>query len=265
YKDRGAVTLISYLKQKGIKKISEDSSGNAGAAIAAYAARAGIEALIYVPETAKGNKLRQIEAYGAKVIRVKGSREDVAINAEKAGVYYASHVLNPEFRDGIRTLSYEISRDLGWKSPDLIFLPVSAGTLLLGVYEGFRHLLISGIIEKMPKIIAVQTSQVMPVCSKLKGIPYTPPAQVSSVADALISTNPILIDEMIKVLKENGDCVIVDEREIIDAHSKLAKSGFFVEYSSATVYAAYEKYNSNGENNDLLSVLILTGHGLKTV
>jgi len=82
-------------------------------------------------------------------------------------------VLNPEFRDGIRTLSYEIIRDLGWRSPDIVFLPLSAETLLLGIYEGFRHLLESGVIERIPKIVAVQTSQVMPVCSKLKGLPFT--------------------------------------------------------------------------------------------
>ena len=89
YKDRGSVTLISYLAQMGIKEISEDSSGNAGASIAAYGAAAGMKVRIYVPSTARGNKLKQIESYGAEVIKIEGSREDVAKAAENSPYYYA--------------------------------------------------------------------------------------------------------------------------------------------------------------------------------
>ncbi len=261
YKDRGAVTLISYLKQKGIRRISEDSSGNAGASIAAYGAAAGMEVEIYVPESVTGIKARQIELYGAKIIKVKGTREDVAKAAEQSNAYYASHILQPHFRDGIRSLAYEIVKDLGWKVPDYFFIPTSAGTLLLGVYEGFKHLLNNGIIETMPKIISVQTEQVMPVCAKIKGINYTPPTKVTSIADALVSTQPYLLNEMIKVLKETGECIVVNDEEIINAHRELAKNGILAEYSSATVYAAYKKMNIKGEN----VVLHITGSGLKTI
>ncbi|MEM3832517.1 MAG: pyridoxal-phosphate dependent enzyme [Thermoprotei archaeon] len=261
YKDRGAVTLISYLKQRGVKRISEDSSGNAGASIAAYSAAAGIEVEIYVPENVVGVKAKQIELYGAKIIKVKGSREDVAKAAELSGAYYASHILQPHFRDGIRSLAYEIVRDLGWNVPDYFFIPTSAGTLLLGVYEGFKHLLNNGIIEIMPKIISVQTEQVMPVCAKIKEINYTPPTKITSIADALISTQPYLLNEMVKILKETGECIVVNDEEIIDAHRELAKNGILVEYSSATVYAAYKKMKIKDEN----VVLHITGNGLKTI
>ncbi|AKA73787.1 pyridoxal-phosphate dependent enzyme [Saccharolobus solfataricus] len=256
YKDRGAVTLVSYLMEKGIRRISEDSSGNAGSAIAAYSAAAGIEAYIFVPETAKGGKLKQIESYGAHLIRVKGSREDVAKAAENSGYYYASHVLQPQFRDGIRTLAYEIVRDLDWKIPNYVFLPVSAGTLLLGVYKGFKHLLDSGVISEMPKIVAVQTEQVMPLCAKFKNISYMPPDKVTSIADALVSTRPFLLDYMQKAISE---CVVVNDNEILEAWKELAKMGLLVEYSSATVFAAYKKFSvDNG-------VLVLTGSGLKVL
>ncbi|MEM0362224.1 MAG: pyridoxal-phosphate dependent enzyme [Sulfolobaceae archaeon] len=254
YKDRGSVTLISYLAEKGIKRISEDSSGNAGASIAAYSAAAGIEAFIFVPENAKGNKLKQIEAYDARVIKVSGSREDVAKAAETSGYYYASHVLQPQFRDGIRTLAYEIVES--FKKVKYIFLPVSAGTLLLGVYKGLKHLLDSGIIDEIPNIVAVQTEQVMPLCAKLKNINYKPPEKITSIADALVSTRPVLLDQMIKVVNE---CIVVNDNEIISAWKKLARMGLLVEYSSATVYAAYEKFKVND------AVLVLTGSGLKTI
>ncbi|MEM0068547.1 MAG: pyridoxal-phosphate dependent enzyme [Saccharolobus sp.] len=254
YKDRGSVTLISYLAEKGIKRISEDSSGNAGASIAAYSAAAGIEAFIFVPENAKGNKLKQIEAYEARVIKVSGSREDVAKAAENSGYYYASHVLQPQFRDGIRTLAYEIVES--FKKVKYIFLPVSAGTLLLGVYKGLKHLLDSGIIDEIPNIVAVQTEQVMPLCAKLKNINYKPPEKITSIADALVSTKPVLLDQMIKVVNE---CIVVNDNEIISAWKKLARMGLLIEYSSATVYAAYEKFKVND------AVLVLTGSGLKTI
>ncbi|BCU68934.1 pyridoxal-phosphate dependent enzyme [Stygiolobus caldivivus] len=253
YKDRGSVTLISYLKQVGIKDISEDSSGNAGASISAYSAAAGINATIFVPENAKGSKLRQIESYGAKVVKVKGSRDDVMKAAMGSGKYYASHILQPFFRDGIRTLAYEIISQ--YKDTREIVIPVSAGTLLLGLYEGLTHLLRSGIIEEKPKIIAVQTEQVMPLCASFHKIPYTPPEKVDSIADALVSTQPVLLPEMMKAIDE---CVVVKEEEILRSWKDLARMGLLVEYSSATVLAGSEKVDLQDP------VLVLTGSGLKT-
>ncbi|MDT7901450.1 MAG: pyridoxal-phosphate dependent enzyme [Acidianus sp.] len=260
YKDRGSVTLISYLAENGINAISEDSSGNAGASIAAYGSAAGMLVKIFVPSTARGNKLKQIESYGAEVVKVEGSREEVAKAAENSPYYYASHVLQPQFRDGIRSLAYEIVRDLGWRAPDNVFLPTSAGTLLLGVFEGFRHMFNQGIIAKIPNIIAVQTEQVMPLCSKVKGIKYTPPEKVTSIADALVSTNPFLLPEMVEVIRKYGDCIVVNDEEILDSWKELARKGLLVEYSSATVYSAYKKSKPEG-----LSVLVLTGNGLKVL
>ncbi|EZQ06756.1 MULTISPECIES: pyridoxal-phosphate dependent enzyme [Acidianus] len=256
YKDRGSVTLISYLKQKGITSISEDSSGNAGASIAAYGSAAGMSVKIFVPSSARGAKLRQIEAYGSKVIKVDGSREDVSRAAESSGSYYASHVLQPFFRDGIRSLAYELARQA--QKIDEVFIPTSAGTLLLGLFEGFRHLTSQGIIRDIPKLIAVQTEQVMPVCSKLNGVQYSPPEKVTSLADALVSTNPFLLKEMIDILKKYGECVVVNEDEILSSWRELARKGLYVEYSSATTLAALKKQGSEG-----FSVLLLTGSGLK--
>jgi len=114
YKDRGSVTLISWLHQAGLTRISEDSSGNAGASIAALWGSSGHACLGFCAHQREGSKNRQIEAYGAQVTRVEGSRNDVAKAAENSANYFASHVWQPEFRDGIRSLAYEIVRDLGW-------------------------------------------------------------------------------------------------------------------------------------------------------
>jgi threonine synthase len=147
-----------------------------------------------------------------------------------------------------------------------VYLPASAGTLLLGVASGFRHLVESNVIEAMPIIVACQTSQVSPLYHHFKGSTYHPPERIASVADALVSTNPPLLDLMTKALREaEGNTVTVEETEIARAFQELAHKGFFVEPSSAVAYAAYKKQTNSGkmpeEGN---TVIVLTGTGLKT-
>jgi len=272
FKDRGSTVLISALHiplKKAGGHIAEDSSGNAGASIAAYAARTGLKAKIYVPENISGPKFSQIKFYGAEVVKVSGSRSKIAEEAQKTekGKYYVGHILHPLFRDGIRSLAYEIAEQFRWHIPERIYLPVSAGTLLLGVIEGFKHLVKSNIITSMPKIVACQTLQVSPLYHSFKGLTYTPPETITSIADALVSVNPPLLNLMVKQLKESdGDVIMVEEAEIFDAFTELSKKGFFVEPSSAVAYAAYKKQLKNKETSkEDTTVIILTGAGLKTI
>jgi threonine synthase len=271
FKDRGSTVLISALQEQ-LKKaggyVSEDSSGNAGASIAAYATRAGLKAKIYVPQNVSGPKFSQIQFYGAEVVKVSGSRSKVAEEAQKPEKrkVYVGHIVHPLFRDGIRSLAYELAEEFGWKLPDRIYLPVSAGTLLLGVINGFKHLETSGLIDVFPKIVACQTRQVSPLYHRFKGLSYTPPKRITSIADALVSVDPPLLDLMIKNLKKvNSDAVMVEESEILAAFIELARRGFFVEPSSAVTYAAYEKQLEIKETSkDDEAVIVLTGNGLKS-
>lgn len=271
FKDRGSTVLVSAL-HKSLKKangyISEDSSGNAGASIAAYTARAGLKAKIYVPENVSGQKLNQSLFYGAETVKVSGNRNRVTEEAMKSedGKFYVGHVLHPLFRDGIRTLAYELAEQFSWKLPEYIYLPVSAGTLLLGMISGLVHLKDSGVIDTVPKIVACQTRQVSPLYHRFKRLKYVPPKTVSSVADALIGVDPPLLELMDKKLKEiNGDTVIVEENEIIEAFRDLARNGFFVEPSSAVAYAVYKKQLQNRKiSRDAKAAIVLTGIGLKT-
>ncbi len=271
FKDRGSAVLISAI-WRSVKKsggfISEDSSGNAGASVAAYAARSGLKARVYVPETVSGPKLTQIRLYGAEVVKVRGDRAKVAEEAEKTdkGKVYVGHIFHPIFRDGIRSLAYEITEQLGWQPPERIYLPVSAGTLLLGVTSGFRHLAESRINVTAPKIVACQTRQVSPLYHRFRDLEYTPPARITSIADALVSTNPPLLDLMEQRLKEmRGDVAIVEEEHILEAFHELAEKGFLVEPSSAVAYAAYKREIEDREDaEDERTVIILTGTGLKS-
>jgi threonine synthase len=271
FKDRGSTVLVSALHEQ-IREaggyISEDSSGNAGASMAAYAARAGLNARIYVPENVAGPKFNQIQFYGAQVTKVSGGRARVTEEAQKVErrKFYVGHILHPLFRDGMRSLAYELFEQFGWSVPERVYLPVSAGTLLLGLISGFKHLSDSGGIDALPKIVACQTRQVSPLYHLFKGLKYDPPETVTSVADALVSIKPPLLDMMVKRLKEvKGDAVMVGEDEIIEAFLELARSGFFVEPSSAVAFAGYKKQL---KTNALLKqgrvAIVLTGSGLKT-
>jgi threonine synthase len=272
FKDRGSTTLISAvhrLIRRAGGCISEDSSGNAGASMAAYAARAGLRAKIFVPETVSGPKFSQIRFYGAEVAKIAGSRSKVAEEAQEAekGKQYVGHILHPLFRDGMRTLAYEIAEQFDWRAPQRVYLPASAGTLLLGIIGGFNHLLKSNVIDTMPKIVACQTDQVSPLYHRFKNLKYSPPRKITSIADALVSTNPPLLTLMVKQLKAaNGDVAMVGEKETYQAFVELAHKGFFVEPSSAVAYAAYKKQIKKKEasRNDV-TVIILTGTGLKTM
>lgn len=117
FKNRGSAVTISALHpilKKGY--VAEDSSGNAGASLAAYTARAGLKAKIYVPETISGPKFNQIQSYRAEIVKIKGSRSKVSEKAQesKEGKHYVGHILHPLFRDGLRSLSYEITEQLNW-------------------------------------------------------------------------------------------------------------------------------------------------------
>ena len=166
FKARGAKTMISILKNLGIKHIIEDSSGNAASAIAAYAAAANMKCTAYVPENIAEGKLKQIETFGAQIRLVIGNRDTAAKTAQKEATksktYYASHVYNPLFFEGIKSLAYEIYHQLNDHVPEYIFLPVGNGTMLLGLYYGFEE------IGRLPKFIAVQSENCCPLYNAFK-------------------------------------------------------------------------------------------------
>ncbi len=142
FKDRGMTVMISYLRSRGITRVLEDSSGNAGASLSAYAAAAGLDCRILVPETASYPKIAQIAACGADVVTIKGSRQDVAEAAlrQSTEIFYASHNWQPFFVEGIKTLAYELWEQLEFRAPDNLVVPLGYGSNVLGAERGFDEL-----------------------------------------------------------------------------------------------------------------------------
>src|SRR6185436_17459265 len=152
-KDRGMTVLVSYLKSRGVRRVLEDSSGNAGASLSAYAAAAGMECRILVPETASYPKIAQIAACGADVMTIRGSRQDVADAALRmsAEIFYASHNWVPLFTEGTKTLAYEVWEQLGFQTPDNVVTPLGNGSNVTGSLRGFEELKRSGEIDRIPR------------------------------------------------------------------------------------------------------------------
>ena len=268
FKDRGASSLITHLVEIGVDNIVEDSSGNAGAAIAAYSSIAGIKCKVFVPAGAPEGKKLQIRSYGAELVEVNGSRAEVSKAAMKEGEksYYASHLWNPFFIEGLKTISYEYVEQTKGYSPDVVFIPVGSGGLFLGIYKGFKELKKLNVVNVMPRLIAVQAQGFTPVYDLMYGKHESEIPKVI-LADGIAIPHPPRVDQVVKAIKETkGDVVVVYNNEIIKAFKELAKMGFFVEPTSATVLAALWKSLDLGlvERGETV-FLPLTGFGLKAI
>ena len=158
FKDRGTAVTVSWLRAHGVQEIVVDSSGNAGASFAAYAARAGVRLRLFVPADASPAKLLQARAHGATVVAVPGPRsaagEAARRSLEGAGpdVAYGSHLWQPAFLAGTATFAYEVFEGLGGRAPDAVVAPLGGGTLLLGVHLGFTRLRAAGLIDRDARV-----------------------------------------------------------------------------------------------------------------
>ncbi|MFB6201505.1 MAG: pyridoxal-phosphate dependent enzyme [Halorhabdus sp.] len=262
FKDRGAAVVVSHALERGADRVLEDSSGNAGLAIATYAARAGLDAEIFVPSDAKPGKLRAIEATGTDLRRIDGTREDVTdacIDAvEKGEGYYASHAWEPLFLAGTATFALEVAAQRGWRAPDAVVTPLGHGTLFLGAARGFQRLHRGGWIDDVPRLYGVQAAGVAPMAAA-RGNDRDAPR--NDVADGIQIAEPVRRDGILDAIDATGgDAVAVTAGETKRAHERLAGEGLAVEPTSATAVAGLERLRARNaiESEDEV-VLPLTG------
>jgi threonine synthase len=272
FKDRGAAVAVAWLRDRGVLHVIEDSSGNAGAALAGYAARAGIACTVFVPTAASPAKLAQIETYGAVVVRVAGARTDVteaAVGAASGpGVTYASHLWNPAFLAGTRTFAFEAWEQLGRRAPDAVVFPVGAGTLLLGAHRGFRDLLDAGLIERVPRIIGVQSAACAPLAAAVDAgstVPVPIRRAASGMAEGILLADPPRGRAILDAVRSTGGTIVaVDDGLLVDALRRLGRLGLFVEPTSAVAAAGLARLAERGFVGPGQTVVCaLTGSGLK--
>ena len=299
YKDRGASVLLTHLKALGVEEVVEDSSGNAGAAIAAYSARAGIRCTIYCPASTSKGKLAQIAAYGAELRLVEGNRTATtgAVKAAAKTVCYASHNWHPFFLEGTKTLAFEIVEQLGGDVPAHVICPVGFGSIYLGLFIGFRELREAGVIERVPRLLGVQPAVCCPIYNayregkpsggqapgqqnkrdgkpgegqalalKNKGVVSRMVQTGTTLAEGITAELPVRAQMILDAIHyTNGAFTIVDDAAIRASLETLATRGIYVEPTSAVVVKGYEKFRDAGIiGAGEATVSILTGIGLKT-
>lgn len=269
FKDRGTTVLVSYLKSRGVTDVLEDSSGNAGASLSAYAAAAGMGCRILVPETASYPKIAQIAACGADVVTIKGSRQDVAEAALRQSdqIFYASHNWQPFFVEGTKTLAYEIWEQSGFRAPDNLVVPLGYGSNVLGAERGFDELLRAGEIARRPRLFGVQAARCAPLAAAYReGVEHLVPTLVQpTMAEGIATPKPTRVAEVLRAVRETGGTVVaVEEGEIVEALRALARLGLYVEPTSAVAAAGLTRLLDAGViRPQETTVLVLTGSGLK--
>jgi len=268
FKDRGSALLLSFLRARGVEAAVEDSSGNAGASFAAYAARAVVRGRIFVPDSASGPKLRQIQAYGAELVRILGPRSNAAAAAERAaaeGAVYASHAHLPHNLPGYAALAYELFEELGG-APGTVIAPVGQGGLLLGIGRGFQALHKAGLISRLPRLVGVQARACAPLWALSvygrAGLAWV--AEGPTLAEGIRVLNPLRGDALLHMVAESGGTLLaVDEEEIQPGQQALARGGFYVEPTSAVVWGALHTLFQQQPDTPEPVVAVLTGSGFK--
>lgn len=262
FKDRGAALLVTGLRAWGVQEVAEDSSGNAGVALAAYARAAGIRCRIFVPQAASPGKLAALRRFGAQTVLCADRQEaaEQVMDAVADGAYYASHTWHPLYLQGTKTVAYEIAEQLRWRvnATMTVFVPVGNGDLLLGMHLGFQELAHAGVIESVPKLVAVQAEGCAPIYAAWRGVAL-PISE--TMAEGVAVANPPRLRQIVDAVRATrGDIVAVPEPAIMNAAEALAGLGIWVEPTGALAWAAWLQC---GQPPD--SVLLLTGAGWKTL
>jgi threonine synthase len=241
FKARGASSMLGLADALGESSVVVDSSGNAGRAVAAYAARAGLEATVFVPGSTDPSKVEAIRALGAHVVEVPGGRSAAARAAIEAlgrersepggHPWYASHVFQPAFHLGIKALAYELHEQVGG-SLSTVVVPAGNGTLVLGLWLGFRELLATGRRSSLPVIVAVQSER----CAPLAGLAPDGPTAAVGIA---IPDPPRAGPVRAALMASGGRVLAAAETDLGPARADLQELGVDVEPTAASVWAAW--------------------------
>jgi threonine synthase len=266
FKDRGASVLVAALAEAGVRRIVVDSSGNAAAAFAAFAAVHGLEAHVFAPAATAPEKLLQARAYGAQVTLVTGAREAVALAAqtaaERTGAAYASHNWHPLFVEGTKTWLLEVWEQLGQRWPTACFVPAGGGSLVLGAEAALRALGGHGVT-----LVAAQPEACAPLVHAWKqGTSEVEPVEPgATLAEGARIGRPPRVSALLSALRQSGGWPeAVPEALLVATVRALWQRGLYVEPTAALGAAAYRLARRRGWKPDGPVVIVLTGSGLKT-
>ena len=249
FKARGLSAAVSRAKELGAEHCIVPTAGNAGGALAAYCARAGMACTVVMPRHTPAVFKQECELYGASLVLVDGLINDCAKKVaalKQAGDYYDMSTLKEPYRlEGKKTMGYEIAEQLGWQLPDAIIYPAGGGTGLIGIWKAFKEMMAMGWLEegiRLPKMIAVQSRQCAPVVRAFYNADSWMEEFVPqpSLANGLAVPYPFGMDLMQEVLRESGGMAYaVSEEEIIEGVKEIARTeGMLISPEGAAVWKA---------------------------
>ena len=269
FKDRGSAVLVSAAVEENVTEFVEDSSGNAGASLSAYAAAAGIKAHVFAPASAAQGKLDQIAIFGSDLRTFAGPRQAATDAAKKFlddhSLVYLSHNYSAYFAEGMKAVSYELMANLG-DEIDHVVLPVGNGSLLIGLKKGYDELFSAGRIGSVPHLSCVQAAAIRPVVAAVNGELWDPETATQTVASGISVAQPPRLAEQVSAVHDTaGFAVAVQEKAIIDWRDRLARDeGLYCEATSAVAFAGVENLVAAGRIKPGDTVVVpVTGSGLK--
>lgn len=279
FKDRASSVLLAMAAERNIKQVCTASTGNAGCSMACLCADAGLEGYVFVPASAPRAKIAQLLFYGARVVRVAGSYDDAFDLcweiSSRVGWLNRSTGWNPFTREGKKTVAFEIAQQLDWQVPDVVFVPVGDGNIIAGAYKGFKELAAIGAVDRVPAIIAVQSTGSNAIALAVERV-----AAGSSIRDSVQPVSATTMADSISVdlprdgvaavravIESGGEAVQVADDEIRAAIVELAGgAGIFAEPAGATAYAGIRHWvAAHPEASQMRVACLVTGNGLKDV
>ena len=273
FKARGLAMAVSMAKELGVTCMAMPTNGNAGAALAAYCSRAGIESVVFCPDDTPETMIREIALQGARLYRVNGYITDcgkIVGQGAQAGRWFDTSTLKEPYRiEGKKTMGIELAEQLGWTVPDVIFYPTGGGTGLIGMWKAFAELESLGWIgPERPRMVAVQAAGCAPIVRAFDaGQEHTDPWEDAATIAAGIRVPAAIGDFLIlRAVRESGGFAIaVDDETILAArHEIVSREGLLVCPEGAATYAAYKAALDDGRVTASERVVLFNcGSGLK--
>ena len=274
FKDRVVSVAVSKAIEFGFDTVSCASTGNLANSVAAHAAEAGLKSYIFIPNDLEAGKVLGTLVYGAQLIAIQGSYDDVnRLCSEIANTHHWAFVninIRSYYGDGSKSYGYEIAEQLGWRTPDNIVVPVAGSSLITKIWKAFHEFEMLGLVDKVQtKVFAAQATGCSPVTTAIKnGTENFKPVKPKTIAKSIAIGNPADGYYGIKTAREsNGYGEDVSDEEVVDAMTLLAQTeGIFTETAGGVVVGVAKKLVQQGRlKPDELTVLCITGNGLKTV
>jgi threonine synthase len=273
FKARGLALAVSMAKELGVSCMAMPTNGNAGAALAAYCSRAGIESVVFCPDDTPETMIREIALQGARLYKINGYITDcgkIVGQGAKAGRWFDTSTLKEPYRiEGKKTMGIELAEQLGWTVPEVIFYPTGGGTGLIGMWKAFAELEALGWIgPERPRMVAVQATGCAPIVKAFdEGKEHAEPWENATTIAAGIRVPAAVGDFLIlRALRESGGFAIaIEDEAIVAARQEVVdREGLLLCPEGAATYAAYKTALKNGQvQPDESTVLFNCGSGLK--